>query len=107
MIAFGKKSNNKEYGVDAIRENLASFETMTWWEILLDTKKQNHNVSVDKLIKEAQDRLFEIFSEQLDELTCLRLTGKGRVWGKIDEGVMDLLWWDAEHRVCPSHRKHT
>jgi hypothetical protein len=107
VIAFGKKSSNEEYGVDAIREKLASFETMTWREILLDAKKQNHNVSVDKLIKEAQDRLFEIFSEKLDELTSLRLTGKGRIWGKIDEGVMDLLWWDAEHRVCPSHKKNT
>jgi hypothetical protein len=94
-------------GVNAIREKLANFETMTWREILLDAKKQNHNVSVDKLIKEDQDRLFEIFSEQLDELTSLRLTGKGRVWGKVDEGVMDLLWWDAEHRICPSHKKHT
>jgi hypothetical protein len=62
---------------------------------------------VDKLIKEVQDRLFEIFSEQLDEFTCLRLTDKGMVWGKVDEGVMDLLWWDAEHRICPSHKKYT
>ena len=94
-------------GVNVIREKLANFETMTWKEILLDAKKQNHNVSVDKLIKEAQDRLFEIFSEQLDELTSLHLTGKVRVWGKIDEGGMDLIWWDADHRVCPSHKKHT
>ena len=55
-IAFGKKSSNKVYGVDAIRERLVNFETMTWREILLDTKKQNHNVSVDKLIKEAHLR---------------------------------------------------
>ena len=54
------------YGVDAIREKLANFETMTWREILLDAKKQNHNVSVDDLVKEAQDRLTEIFPEQLD-----------------------------------------
>jgi hypothetical protein len=75
------------YGVDAIREKLANFETMTWGEILLDAKKQNHNVSVDDLVKEAQDRLTEIFPEQLDELTSLRLTGKGRVWRKVDEGL--------------------
>jgi len=93
--------------IDAIREKLANFETMTWKEILLDAKKQNHTVSVGDLIKEAQDRLLEIFSEQLDELTCLHLTGKERVWGKIDEGVMELLWWDPEHQVCPSYKKHT
>ncbi|MFM7886137.1 MAG: hypothetical protein ACKPCM_05490 [Pseudanabaena sp.] len=37
---------------------------------------------------------------RLDGLTSLRLTGKGRVWGRIDEGVMDLIWWDAEHWIC-------
>ncbi len=74
---------------------------------MLNAKKQNHNISVDDLVKEAQDRLFEIFSEQLDELTSLRLTGKGRVWGQINEGVMELIWWDAEHWICESNKKHT
>ncbi len=74
---------------------------------MLDAKKQNHNVAVDKLIKEAQDRLVEINLDDLDELASLHLTGKGRVWGIIDRGVMDLLWWDAEHRVYVSHKKHT
>ena len=95
------------YGVNAIREKLASFETMTWREILLDAKKQNHNVSVDDLVKEAQDRLTEIFSEQLDELTSLRLTGNQRVWGQINEGVMELIWWDPEHQICKSNKKYT
>ena len=94
-------------GIVSILEKLANFETMTWREILLDAKKQNHNVSVDDLVGEAQDRLFEIFSEQLDELTCLHLTGKRRVWGKIDEGVMELIWWDPEHQICKSNKKHT
>jgi len=94
-------------GIASILEKLANFETMTWREILLDAKKQNHNVSVDKLIKEAQDRLTEISLDDLDELTSLHLTGKGRVWGIIDQGVMNLLWWDPEHQVCPSHKKHT
>ena len=96
-----------ENGIFSILEKLANFETMTWREILLDAKKQNHNVSVDKLIKEAQDRLTEISLDDLDDLTSLHLTGKGRVWGIIDQGVMNLLWWDPEHQVCPSHKKHT
>jgi len=94
-------------GIASILEKLANFETMTWREILLDAKKQNHNVSVDKLIKEAQDRLTEISLDDLDELTSLHLTGKGRVWGIIDQGVMNLLWWDPDHQVSPSHKKHT
>ena len=94
-------------GIRFIWEKLASFETMTWREILLVAKKQNHNVAVDKLEKEARDRLVEINLDDLDELTSLHLTGKGRVWGIIDRGVMDLLWWDADHRVCKSDKKHT
>jgi hypothetical protein len=39
-IAFGKKLSNKEYGVDAIREKLASFETMTWSVLSLPLKLQ-------------------------------------------------------------------
>ena len=73
----------------------------------MNAKKQNHNISVDDLVKEAQDRLFEIFSEQLDELTSLRLTGNQRVWGQINEGVMELIWWDSEHQICKSNKKHT
>jgi hypothetical protein len=94
-------------GISFILGKLANFETMTWREILLDAKKQNHNVAVDKLSEEAQARLVEINLDDLDELTSLRLTGKGRVWGIIDRGVMDLLWWDSEHRICPSRKKHT
>ncbi len=96
-----------ENGIFSILEKLANFETMTWGEILLVAKKQNHNVWVDELIKEAQDRLSEISLDDLDELTSLHLTGKGRVWGIIDQGVMNLLWWDPEHQVCPSNKKHT
>jgi len=92
-------------GISFIWEKLANFETMTWGEILLVAKKHNHNVSVDKLVKEAQDRLVEVNLDDLDELTSLHLTGRGRVWGIIDRGVMDLLWWDADHRVCVSHKK--
>jgi len=95
-------------GISFILGKLANFETMTWREILLVAKKQNHNVAVDKLSEEAQARLVEINLDDLDELTSLHLTGKGRVWGiMIGRGVMDLLWWDAGHRVCPSHKKHT
>jgi hypothetical protein len=40
-------------GFSCIWEKLGNFETMTWGEILLVAKKQNHNVAVDKLVKEA------------------------------------------------------
>ena len=88
-----------------IREKLSFFETMTWEEILVKAKKQNHSVSVAGLCREAQARLNDICrgNIDIDEVVSLRLTGKERVWGILDRGVLSLLWWDPDHAVCPSH----
>ena len=81
-----------------VREKLKEFESMTWSQILVVAKKQNHSVSIDDLIKEAQKRLTEINLDDLDQLYSLHLSGKKRVWGYIvDQGVMNLLCWDPEH----------
>lgn len=42
-----------------------------------------------------------------DALVSLGLTGRERIWGFIANGVMNLLWWDPNHEVCPSLLKHT
>ena len=90
-----------------IQRKLIDFESMTWREILVDARKQNHTVSVESLGKQARDRLAEIDLDDLDELTSLRLSGAERVWGIIDQGIMNLLWWDPEHQVYPVEKKNT
>lgn len=90
-----------------IHSKLCSFESMTWREILIDAKKQNHLIAIDQLCKSAQDRLMELRLDDLDQLLSLRLTGKQRVWGILSDGVATLLWWDPEHEVCPSLLRHT
>lgn len=90
-----------------IREKLAGFESMTWSQILIDGKKYHHSTSVDKLIKPARDRLEEINQDDVDELVSLRLSGKQRVWGVLEQGVLRLLWWDPNHEICPSKKKNT
>jgi hypothetical protein len=62
---------------------------------------------VDKLVPEARRRLIQLKLEDIDELLSLRLSGKQRVWGILSEGVAALLWWDPDHRICPSRLKHT
>ncbi len=73
------------------------------------TLKQSgsHNVSIEDLTKEAKKRLEEIGQSDLDELFSLRLSGKERVWGIRDRSALKILWWDPEHEVCPSQKKHT
>lgn len=90
-----------------IKGKLSNFETMTWREILLDAKKQNHFISVDKLSKKAQDRLIETNQDDVEELLSLRLGGKERIWGVLEQGTLNLLWWDPNHQICVSTKKNT
>lgn len=74
---------------------------MTWNEFLVQAKKRNHSIKVADITSEARERL-EAVGLGLDEVVSLRLTGKERVFGYLDNGVLVLLWWDPDHQVCPS-----
>lgn len=89
-----------------ILEKLKNYETMTWGEIL-SNKKYNHNVLKDQLDKRAQKRLEDLKLDDISELFRLRLGGKERVWGILDRYILKIIWWDPEHTVCPSEKKHT
>ena len=93
--------------LDRIWQRLAYLEKMTWNEILIAGKKQNHAVSVGDLSNEAQDRLVEIGADDVDVLVSLRVSGQERIFGIRDRCVLELLWWDPHHRVCPSQKSHT
>jgi len=92
-----------------VRSGLVNFESMTWNEILVQGRKQNHLIAIGELSKAARDRLNVLFNGNIDvdELLSLRLTGKERVWGILDNGVLVLLWWDPQHQVCPSALRNT
>lgn len=83
---------------------LADLETMS------EANQQQrgcHFIAIDKLSKEARDRLAEIQLDDLDELYSIRLTGRGRVFCVHRPQYMRVLWFDPEHRVCPASLKHT
>lgn len=84
---------------------LRDFESMTWLEI--DGPTGSHGVALHRLSRQAQQRLTEIRQDDAAELFSLRITGKRRVWGILDEHVLRILWWDPGHQVCPSPKKHT
>ncbi len=83
---------------------MKNYETMTW-NAILENKKYNHSVPVEDLIKPARDRLAELGMDDIDELFRFRIGGTGRVWGVRDGRVFQILWWDADHEVCPSAKK--
>ena len=83
---------------------LKSFETMTWTEI---ERTGSHFIGTDAIISEAKRRLVELHLDDFDQLFSLRLQGRPRLWGMRIGNVFSALWWDAEHAICPSAKKHT
>ncbi len=88
----------------AVIEALADIETMQ--EAALDARGC-HFISLSKLAKVAQDRLTELQLDDLDELYSIRLNGRGRVFCVHRPKYMRVLWFDPDHQVCPSVKKHT
>lgn len=90
-----------------VLNRLRALEKMTWHEIKMEGKKRNHSIRVADCSKEAQKRLRELELDDVDELFSLGVKGEPRIIGILDRTIFKILWWDPEHQVCPSHKKHT
>lgn len=85
---------------------LTSFESMMIEELLGDTLK-SYNVE-DIPTKEARQRLVDLRLDDQTALYRLRLTGTARLYGLMyEDAVFHVLWWDPDHEVWPSPKKHT
>ena len=93
--------------LDRVRKRLGNFEGMTWNEILIQGGGRHHPIPIPKISKAAKKRLEEIRQDDIEELMSLSLTGQERILGIRENSTLRLLWWDPEHRVCPSKMKHT
>ena len=89
-----------------IGNHMRSYESMTWGE-LRRRGDRDHAVSVDQLIPAAQKRLRELHFDDCDELWRFRFSGQKRVWGVRIGQVFKALWWDPQHKICPSPKKNT
>lgn len=90
--------------VDEILPKLKSFESMTWTQIM---QSGSHPISCDRLCKEAEHRLEARSLDDNDEVFSLRLSGRNRIFGIRQNDCLQILWWDPDHKVCPSQLKHT
>ena len=90
---------------EEIIPKLISFEQRKWSDIISD-KKRNHWIDCADFSKEAQKRLEER-KIYYDELFSLRLTGTLRLFGYIENGIYYIIWYDPDHEICESQKKHT
>jgi hypothetical protein len=82
-----------------------SWETLTVGEFR--SLPGHFEIPKENLISDAQKRMVDIGLEEYDGLWHLRLQNKPRLWGLLDGHVFYVVWWDPEHEVCPSTKKHT
>jgi hypothetical protein len=87
-----------------IRHKLGGFEGQTWSDIITKSQNNNHFMPVLKICCEAQARLNALHLEDTDALFSLRLSGRERVWGILDNGILMILWWDPFHSIYPVPR---
>jgi hypothetical protein len=95
-----------------IAEHLKSYERRTWGEIEAN-RERDHPVAITHIIPEAKARLESLRwrnPQQLDDndyLMRFEFTGMQRIWGFRSGYYFMVLWWDPQHKICPSQKKHT
>ena len=85
-------------------EKLIGFETMSETDL---GAAGCHAIPLGRLSSEAQRRLTEIQLDDLDDLYSFRIKGKMRVFGVVRSNYVRVLWFDPDHKVCPSKKKNT
>lgn len=101
---WGWDKIDRELLFNEIFPKLKNFETMTWGQVLA---QGNHEVSTSQICQDAKKRLEKLKLDDYDKIVSLRLSGKQRIWGIRNKDILRLLWWDPEHQVYPSRKKHT
>lgn len=84
---------------------LHEFDSMLWSDI---EGKQHHFLAEGSLSDVAKRRLQAIhLDDEIDQLFSFHLQGKPRIIVIRHMNIASLLWYDPEHGVAPSTKKHT
>jgi hypothetical protein len=97
---------------DFIKKSVHDFASMKWSEIK-QNEKNNHFVDTKGISKYYKDRLKILVGDGLndsiypEDLFSLRLSGIKRIYGLPAGKFFYVIWFDPEHEVYPSVKKHT
>lgn len=92
----------------ALLEGLRARESTTWGVLLTQNGGRkggtnSHNILMRDMAKEAQQRAAELDLD-VDGLMSMRLNGKHRVFGIMEEHVLNIIWFDRDHKICESKK---
>ncbi|WP_346683105.1 hypothetical protein [Megasphaera stantonii] len=96
-----------------ILDKMIAYSNMTWFEIMRQThdagKSKHHYLSnPEKLSKQAKMRLKNLALEDMaDSLFSFAFNNTLRIIGLVNGDDFHVLWYNANHEVYPSKKKHT
>ena len=90
-----------------MQNKLAQIEEKTWNEIFVEDKKRNHPIPVADFDCPRAKRWMRANLPREDELWTLYLSTTERVWGIRRDGAFHIIFWDPNHKIKISHKKHT
>ena len=87
---------------------IKSIETMTMSEAFNQRDEPGKDYAIADLpSKAARERLVVLEYDDEDQISRLRVTGRGRLCGFRRNERFYTLWWDPNHEIYPSNKKHT
>lgn len=101
-----------QFFAEHIITKLKDFETMTWQEILdasggksCGNGNNHHDIPANQLPKnEKIEFIKKKYMEDYEKVFSLRLTGKMRLIGIVDDiNIFYILWFDRHHTIFPSN----
>jgi hypothetical protein len=91
-----------------ILTQLAGLESMTVGEVFSGRGYPGKEYEVENIpTREALERLDALGLADQTKISVLRLGGEQRLYGFRDGNVFHVVWWDPEHEIWPSKKKHT
>ena len=93
-----------------IIDKLISYGSMSWSDLKRQThdkgKSKHHFLKIETLSPEAIDRVRTLLpEEEFDSVFSIALQNVLRVIGVRKDEKFFVMWYDAKHEFCPSHRK--
>lgn len=109
---FAFDLNRDEFRHQEVLEKMINYSNMTWSDIKKQThddrKSKHHAIAYEALSKAAQERLkAKHLEEDSDAVFSFALNNLLRIIGIRRGKEFSVLWYDPNHEVCPSTKKHT
>lgn len=111
-FAFNLDEIERQSNLKEIFDKILAYSSMTWGKIKKQThddgRSKHHNLSVDKLTKDAVNRInIKCDDNDYDSIFSFALQNKLRIIGVREKNLFHVKWYDPNHEFYHISKKHT